>query len=130
MLASLRSLVKEWGSQREVSWSWLWDNVERMLKALLGKPSIQEKTLTSFTGSLDDAAKQIFRCEVYSKFFVIAPAGQDHFKQSTTRLHFIADKLMQMTMTMYKEPKRMVEEISALGLRHVGTRRSISWMRF
>merc|ERR1719436_1315620 len=36
------------------------------------------------------------------------------------RLHFIADKLVTMTLDMYKEPKRMVEDISALGLRHVG----------
>merc|ERR1719436_643610 len=36
------------------------------------------------------------------------------------RLHFIADKLVTMTLDMYKDPKRMVEDISALGLRHVG----------
>ena len=31
-----------------------------------------------------------------------------------------ADKLVIMTMDMFKDPGRMVEEISALGLRHVG----------
>merc|ERR1719343_131599 len=62
----------------------------------------------------------IVRKEVYQKFFSLAPAGQDYFKQSTTRLHFIADKLVSMTLDMYKDPKRMVEDISALGLRHVG----------
>ena len=108
MLASLRSLVKGW------------ENVERMPKALFGKPAIQEKVRTSFVDSLDEAAKQTVRREVYVKFSVIATAEQDYFKQSTTRLHFIPDKLVQMTVDMYKAPKRMVHELSLLGLRHIG----------
>jgi len=120
MLASLRSLCKDWGSLHEVSWSWLWDNVERMIKALMGKPQGQQRALTAFFASLGERELGIVRREVYTKFFAIAPAGQDYFKQSTTRLYFIADKLVQMTLDMYKEPKRMVEDISALGLRHVG----------
>ena len=93
MLASLRSLVKDWGYSHEVSWSWLWENVERMLKGLLGKPAVQEKALVSVLGALDESARGRIRREVYAKFFVIAPAGQDYFKQSTTRLHFIAADL-------------------------------------
>jgi len=120
MLASLRSLCKDWGSLHEVSWSWLWENVERMIKALIGKPQAQQRALTTFFTSLGEKELGIIRREVYTKFFAIAPAGQDYFKQSTTRLFFIADKLVQMTLDMYKEPKRMVEDISALGLRHVG----------
>jgi len=120
MLASLRSLCKDWGSLHEVSWSWLWENVERMLRALMGKPAAQERALAALYGSLDESALMVIRKEVYQKFFALAPAGQDFFKQSTTRLYFIADKLVAMTLDMYKEPKRMVEDISALGLRHVG----------
>merc|ERR1719447_1771056 len=120
MLASLRSLCKDWGSLHEVSWSWLWENVERMIKALMGKPQAQQRALTTFFTSLGEKELGIIRREVYTKFFAIAPAGQDYFKQSTTRLFFIADKLVQMTLDMYREPKRMVEDISALGLRHVG----------
>eukprot|EP00445_Apocalathium_hangoei_P063872 CAMPEP_0204120780 /NCGR_PEP_ID=MMETSP0361-20130328/7839_1 /ASSEMBLY_ACC=CAM_ASM_000343 /TAXON_ID=268821 /ORGANISM="Scrippsiella Hangoei, Strain SHTV-5" /LENGTH=580 /DNA_ID=CAMNT_0051072017 /DNA_START=40 /DNA_END=1779 /DNA_ORIENTATION=+ len=120
MLASLRSLCKDWGSQHEISWSWLWENVERMIKALMGKPAAQEKALSSLFNSMDENALGTIRREVYAKFFAIAPAGQDYFKQSTTRLHFIADRLVIMTMDIYKDPKRMVEDISALGLRHVG----------
>jgi len=120
MLASLRSLCKDWGTAHEVAWSWLWENVERMLKALMGKPAVQEAALVKMMSSLDSSAQDTIRREVYSKFFALAPAGQDFFKQSTTRLHFIADKLVAMTLDMYKEPKRMVEDISALGLRHVG----------
>jgi len=120
MLASLRSLCKDWGSLHEVSWSWLWDNVERMIKALMGKPQVQQRALTNFFNGLGERELGIVRREVYTKFFALAPAGQDYFKQSTTRLFFIADKLVMMTLDMYKEPKKMVEDISALGLRHVG----------
>eukprot|EP00931_Biecheleriopsis_adriatica_P123585 TRINITY_DN9863_c1_g2_i1.p1 TRINITY_DN9863_c1_g2~~TRINITY_DN9863_c1_g2_i1.p1 ORF type:complete len:1199 (+),score=285.59 TRINITY_DN9863_c1_g2_i1:71-3667(+) len=121
MLASLRSLVpKDWDTNHEASWNWLWENVERMLEKELGKPAARERYLGRFLGSLEEDTKQILRQEVYSKFFVLAPAGQDYFKQSTTRLYFIADKILEMTLDMYKEPRRMVDDISALGLRHVG----------
>ena len=36
----------------------------------------------------------LFRREVYARLFVLAPAGQDSLKQLTTRLHYIADKLV------------------------------------
>merc|ERR1719401_3229123 len=91
-----------------------------MIKALMGKPAVQEAALSALFGSLDETSLGIVRREVYSKFFALAPAGQDYFKQSTTRLHFIADKLVSMTLEIYKDPKKMVEDISALGLRHVG----------
>ena len=57
---------------------------------------------------------------MYAKFFTLAPAGQDYFKQSTTRLHFIADRIVAMTLEIYKDPKKMVEDMAALGLRHFG----------
>jgi len=120
MLASLRSLIKDWGSQHEVSWSWLWENVSRMIQALRGKPAVQEKKLAKFFCSLDEDGLGFIRREVYAKFFALAPAGQEFFKQSTTRLHWITDKVVAMTLDIYKQPNKMVEDISALGLRHVG----------
>merc|ERR1719436_1973573 len=91
-----------------------------MIKALMGKPQVQQRALTALFNSLDERAQNIIRREVYAKFFALAPAGQDYFKQSTTRLHFIADRIVEMTLDIYKDPKKMVEDISALGLRHVG----------
>jgi len=121
MLASLRSLCpKDWDSNHEVAWGWLWENVERMLKNLMGKPAVQEKALERLIMSLTEDAVNYLRREVYKRFFALAPAGQDYFKQSTTRLYWIADKIVEMTIEMYREPKKMVEDISALGLRHVG----------
>jgi len=121
MLASLRSLCpKEWDSNHEVAWGWLWENVERMLKSLMGKPALQEKALECLIMSLTESAVNYLRSEVYKRFFALAPAGQDYFKQSTTRQYWIVDKIMEMTLEMYRQPKAMVEDLSALGLRHVG----------
>ena len=120
MLASLRSLCpKDWDGDHEVSWNWLWENVERMLKNLLGKPQVQEKALERLIMSLTEDSVNYLRREVYKRFFALAPAGQDYFKQSTTWLHWIADKIVEMTIEMFREPRKMVEDISTLGLRHV-----------
>ncbi|CAE8718310.1 unnamed protein product [Polarella glacialis] len=121
MLASLRSLVpKDWNSAHEVAWTWLWGNVERILQNLLGKPAVQEKALERFISSLTEDSQNYFRRELFRRFFALAPAGQDYFKQSTTRLYFIADKVVEFGLQMFRAPKIMVEEISALGLRKVG----------
>lgn len=121
MLAALRSLVpREWSSEHEVAWTWLWENVERLVRSTLGKPQQQERSLERFIKNLTPEAFNYLRTEVYARFFQMAPAGQDHFKQSSSRLHFIADRVVEMTMDIYREPRRMVEDISALGLRHVG----------
>jgi len=62
----------------------------------------------------DDRERERFGTAMRCRFFQIAPAGQDHFKQSTTRLYFIADKIIEMTMEMYHQPRAMVEADSAV----------------
>lgn len=121
MLATLRSLCpKDWDTDHEVAWNWLWENIERMLKALWGKPRIYQHALDLFIAGLSDEEVDFFRRELYKRFFLNAPAGQDHFKQSTTRLYFLADRVVETTSDMFKRPRKMVQEISGLGLRHVG----------
>jgi len=121
MLATLRSLCpKDWDTDHEVAWNWLWENIERMLKAQWGRPRIQEHALDLFIAGLSDEMVNFFRRELYKRFFQNAPAGQDYFKQSTTRLYFLADRVVEITADMFKHPRKMVQEISGLGLRHVG----------
>lgn len=121
MLAALGSLLpKTWDSRHEVAWSWLWENVERLLLQTLGKPATWESKVAALMGSLEEDQKRDIRQKIYDRFFELAPTGQDYFKQSSTRLHYIAGRVMEMTVDLYKEPWRMVEVISAVGLRHVG----------
>ncbi|CAJ1404592.1 unnamed protein product [Effrenium voratum] len=120
-LASLRSLLpQEWDSDHEVAWGWLWENVEGLLKNMLGKPKLQEHALERFFGNLPPEEAVMLQRQLFPAFFELAPAGQDFLKQSATRINFIADKVLAMSLEMYRSPRRMVEEISAVGLRHVG----------
>ncbi|CAK9048506.1 unnamed protein product, partial [Durusdinium trenchii] len=120
-LASLRSLLpQDWDTEHEIAWGWLWENIESLLSAMLGKPLLQEQALERFfLGMPPEEATQL-REQLFPSFFALAPAGQDFLKQSATRINFIGDKVVAMTLEMYRAPRRMVEEISALGLRHVG----------
>merc|ERR1719277_1464886 len=121
MLASLRSLLpKDWTTAHEVAWSWLWENVERTLTKNMGRPPQWEKAYAKLLDSIDEATGFQLRKDIYLKFFALAPAGQDYFKQSNTYLHLIATKVLVMVIDMYRDPVRMVDDISALGLRHVG----------
>lgn len=119
-LASLRSLLPEkWDSEHEVAWSWLWENIEGLLKATLGKPAVQEAALSRFFERHPDSVEK-FKASLFPTFLEIAPAGQDFLKKSSTRIFFISDKIATLALEMYCYPTRMVEETSANGLRHVG----------
>ncbi|CAJ1410968.1 unnamed protein product [Effrenium voratum] len=124
MMAALRSLVpKEWDLQHETAWSWLWDRVEGMLKENMGKPQVYRKELQRlFLESMDQDTMSKFQRGIYSRFFSMAPKGQDFFKQSSTRLNFIIDRNVEMVMEIFAKPRDVVEQLSALGLRHVGYR--------
>jgi hypothetical protein len=121
MLASLRSLLpKDWDTAHEVAWSWLWENVERTVLKNHGQPPIWERALSKLFASLDEEQKFEIRKDFYKTFFTQAPTGQDFFKQSNTYLHFISEKVINMTLEMYQNPVKMTDDLSAVGLRHVG----------
>eukprot|EP00445_Apocalathium_hangoei_P024352 CAMPEP_0203930556 /NCGR_PEP_ID=MMETSP0359-20131031/69271_1 /ASSEMBLY_ACC=CAM_ASM_000338 /TAXON_ID=268821 /ORGANISM="Scrippsiella Hangoei, Strain SHTV-5" /LENGTH=1214 /DNA_ID=CAMNT_0050859743 /DNA_START=103 /DNA_END=3744 /DNA_ORIENTATION=+ len=121
MLSSMRGvLAKVWDSSYEVAWNWLWDNVERMLKRTLGSPAKWQVALKGMMDSWTEDDVFDIRKQIYEHFFAAAPIGQDYFKQSNTRLHYIANRVLEMTGEMYADPWKMVDHLSALGLRHVG----------
>lgn len=121
MLASLRSLLpKDWTTEHEVAWSWMWENVEKLLLMNMGKTQAWEKAVGALIDSIDEATGYQIRSDIYAKFFVASPVGEGYFKQSNTYLHIIATKVIQMCVDIYREPVRMVDFVSGLGLRHVG----------
>eukprot|EP00913_Durusdinium_trenchii_P028889 g27086.t1 len=75
-------------------------------KGRIRKPRAHQKALERFIGGLQQEHLTSYCRDQYKRFFQLAPSGQDFFKQSTTRLYFIAEKISQ--------------ELSGLGLRHVG----------
>lgn len=121
MLASLRSVVpQDWDMEHETAWIWLWENIERMLKSSMGSLNVYEKTLRNWVGDISEETRMKWPKLLYKKYFKASPSAQNFLKQSTGRLHFIADRIMAMNVELYADPIAMVDEISALGLRHVG----------
>lgn len=56
---------------------------------------VHEKALTDVLSSLPEASMTQLRQDFFLNFFRLAPTGQDFFKQSLTRLYFIADARLQ-----------------------------------
>lgn len=44
----------------------------------------------------------------------------EYLKTSMTRLYFVADRIFEMTFEMYENPRKMVQDITSVGLMHVG----------
>lgn len=121
MLAALRSIVPdEWNMDHEVAWNWLWENVERIISSTIALPRAYEKAVRNFLFSQPEDKMMFLRAQTFKTFFMRCPSGQDFFKQSTTRLYFILDKNYEMTIEMFENPGKVVQDLSALGLRHVG----------
>ena len=78
MLASLRSLIpKGWSAQHEAAWTWLWEHVESLLQAQIGRISQRERLLANFFASLDDESRISVTWALYAKFFELVPAGRE-----------------------------------------------------
>lgn len=123
MLASLRSLLPgSWNTAHEVAWSWLWENVERLIKhsPFFVRGNALERAYAKLLDGLEEDQKYELRANIYVLFFTSTPAGQDFFKQSNAYLHIIAEKVLEMALEFYRDPIKMIDDISALGLRHVG----------
>eukprot|EP00929_Paragymnodinium_shiwhaense_P115083 TRINITY_DN836_c0_g1_i1.p1 TRINITY_DN836_c0_g1~~TRINITY_DN836_c0_g1_i1.p1 ORF type:complete len:1114 (-),score=302.79 TRINITY_DN836_c0_g1_i1:58-3399(-) len=121
LLASLRSLLpKEWTPTHEIAWSWLWDRVEQLLLENMGRTNRWEKAVTDLFSQVDEATGYTLRQEMYSKFFAASPEGESFFKQNMTYLHLLITKVLGLCINMYRDPVRNVDDISSIGLRHVG----------
>jgi hypothetical protein len=121
MLASLRSLLpKEWTTSHEVAWSWSWERIEALLLATMGKTGKWEKCLIALVESIDEATGYQLRQDIYARFFVTTPQGEAYFKQNVTYLHLLVTKVIGLQLRMFADPVGCVDEISGIGLRHVG----------
>lgn len=119
-MSSLKACVADWGDEHEVAWDWLWGHLDRMLTELRGKPSTHTRRLGKFLENLSEEDAQEVRESVHQSFFKLAPAGQDYFKQSNTRLYFISQMVIDLSLRLYEEPDESIRQISELGLKHVG----------
>ncbi|CAJ1400180.1 unnamed protein product [Effrenium voratum] len=121
-LASLRSLLpQQWDSEHEVAWCWLWENIETLLSNMLGKTRLQEDALDKFYSTRISEENAIaLRKALFPYFLEQVTTAQSFLKQSATRINFVADKIICLTLELYRRPKKTVEDLSSIGLRHVG----------
>eukprot|EP00929_Paragymnodinium_shiwhaense_P053815 TRINITY_DN2697_c0_g1_i2.p1 TRINITY_DN2697_c0_g1~~TRINITY_DN2697_c0_g1_i2.p1 ORF type:complete len:1104 (+),score=257.39 TRINITY_DN2697_c0_g1_i2:144-3314(+) len=121
MMASLRSLLpKEWTTTHEAAWHWAWTCVEAMTLENMGKTMRWEKALNDMLGSLDEATAYQIRQDMYFRFFEVSSEGESFFKQNMSYLHLIITKILAYCMMLYQDPVQYCDEMSGLGLRHVG----------
>ena len=111
MLAALRSLLpKHWSASHEAAWEWLWATVCRNLKESTMKVRAFRPYNGKLFAALDQEQLEHFRQTIYSDFFSKCTASQDLFKQSQTRLSYIADRVLQSSYEpqlhkLFKEAK-------------------------
>ncbi|CAK9015064.1 unnamed protein product [Durusdinium trenchii] len=122
MLAALRSLLpKSWSTTHETAWEWLWATISHNLRESTIKAREFKPYNAQLFSKLGEGEMDFFRNNLYSDFLAKCPASQEIFKQSQTRLHYIADRVLQSSYEMFHTPKdEMVDDLSGLGLRHVG----------
>jgi len=120
MLASLRSLLpKSWSIAHEQAWIQLWDKTEAILTANMGLPAKYEKAVDKLVNSMSPEEKSQFGLNAFNRLFDAEPHSEDHFKTSNARLSMLAGKSLELSMQMYKEPTRVMNEVTSLGLRHI-----------
>eukprot|EP00434_Breviolum_minutum_P018516 symbB.v1.2.016329.t1/scaffold1222.1/size194531/3 len=108
--------LQEWDTQYEVAWNWLWDNVAQLLVKTLGASYPWEVAVVRLFTSLAEEPRYQLRASIYDRFFESTPAGQEYFKQSDTRLHFIIEKVFSFSQDIYSDPWQIIDDLSALGL--------------
>eukprot|EP00913_Durusdinium_trenchii_P000786 g734.t1 len=107
MLAALRSLLpKTWSTTHETAWEWLWATISRNLSDSSSKVRAFKVYNAQLFGALKEEHLNTFRNDLYTDFFAKCAISQDIFKQSQTRLHYIADRVLQSSYDMFHKPKQ------------------------
>merc|ERR1712224_649504 len=120
MLASLRSLLpKSWSISHEQACITMWDLVEEILSANMGKPAEYGKAVEQSIKSMDEADKKQFGLNAFNALFDKQPKAEDHFNTSNSRLSVLAMNVLDLCAEMYQDPTRTEQIVTSLGLRHI-----------
>jgi hypothetical protein len=119
MLASLRSLIpKAWSIAHEQAWTNMWENVQNLLTANLDLPAKYERAVENLVTQMPADEQKKFGLNAFNRLFAAQPRSENHFNTSNARLSTLASRALGMTMELYRDPARMVNESRSLGLRH------------
>ncbi|CAE6919578.1 unnamed protein product [Symbiodinium sp. CCMP2456] len=121
LLASLRSVMpQDWDMEIEEAWIWFWDQIARTLSGCLTKVSRYRRSLQQLITNMSEDDLSTFRESIFDKFFETSPGARNYLKVSATRLWYVIDNILHLAMEIYSDPSVKVQEVSAVGLRHVG----------
>ena len=105
MLAALRSLLpKTWSMEHETAWQWLWKTIATNLMEATMKVRSYKPWSTKLYSVITDEQRESFRSDIYTDFFSKCAMSQELFKQSQTRLRYIADRIMLSAYDMLHKP--------------------------
>ena len=104
MMAALRSLLpKTWSTAHETAWEWLWATISQNLQEATMKARAFKPYNAHLFSVLGEEQLEHFRNTIYVDFFSKCAASQDLFKQSQTRLRYIADRVLQSSYDMFPQ---------------------------
>jgi len=120
LLSSTRSLLPEvWDAQHEAAWIASWKCIADQLQQVLPLPAKYEKAVTKLIAGLSTEQTKQIGSQSFTRLFKDHPKAENYFKQSNARLAFIVQKALEMSVQIFRDPVRMVDEITSLGLRHI-----------
>mmetsp|Transcript_96384 Transcript_96384/g.171323 ORF Transcript_96384/g.171323 Transcript_96384/m.171323 type:complete len:571 (+) Transcript_96384:19-1731(+) len=120
LLASTRALLPEvWDAQHESAWISCWNCIAEQLQQTLPLPARYEKAVAKLVGGLSDEQMKRIGAQSFVRLFQEHPRAENYFKQSNARLAFIVEKGLEMSVKIFQDPVRMVDEVTSLGLRHI-----------
>jgi hypothetical protein len=120
MLASLRSLLpKSWSISHEAAWSTMWDMVQAILTTTLPLPGKYEKAVNAAIADMSEEDKKKYGLNAFNRFFAKQKKAEDHFNTSNARLSVLAIHGLELCADIYKEPTRLCDMVTSLGLKHI-----------
>lgn len=120
MLASSRSLLPDtWDTSHETAWIAVWDCIAEHLERALPLPRRYVKAVQHFVAGLSKEQRYQLAVKTFDRLFRESPEVSSYFKSSNTRLAFIVNKALDSAARLFDEPAQMVEEMQALGLKHI-----------
>lgn len=120
MLSSARALLPEvWDAQHEGAWIKTWECIAAQLEKTLALPSRYETLVRKFVTGMAEKDKHQIGLKAFERLFKEHPKSENFFKQNNARLASFVAKSLDMSVQLFQEPQRMVDEITQLGLRHI-----------
>lgn len=120
MLSSARALLPEaWDAQHEGAWIKTWECIAAQLEKTLVLPPRYETPVRKFVTGMAEKDKHQIGLKAFERLFKEHPKSENFFKQNNARLASFVVKSLDMSVLLFHEPQRMVDEITQLGLRHI-----------